>query len=125
MRMPIELRPGGDEVVLQLGRLADDRLQVGREALRAAEELLDAGLDRDRHARHRLLDVRAHAIPVGLDLAEREVVGDAADVPRRADRLEQADHQAADLLAEVAVATPGPRAPASARADLGICSVMR
>ena len=35
------------------------------------------------------------------------------DLPRRADRLEQADHQAADLLAEVAVATPGPRAPAA------------
>jgi hypothetical protein len=28
---------------------------------------------------------------------------DALDLPRRADRLEQADHQAADLLAVVAV----------------------
>ena len=34
----------GDEVVLQLRRLADDRLQVGREALGPAEELLDADL---------------------------------------------------------------------------------
>ena len=42
------VEPRGDEVVLQLGRLADDRLQVGREALRAAEELPHAGLERDR-----------------------------------------------------------------------------
>ena len=38
------VEPRGDEVVLELGRLADDGAQVGREALRAAEELLDAGL---------------------------------------------------------------------------------
>jgi hypothetical protein len=42
--------------------------------------------------------------PSRAELAEREVVGDAAlDLPRRAHRLEQADHQAADLLAVVAV----------------------
>ena len=97
------VQPGGDEVVAQLGRLADDRLQVGREALRPAEELADADVERDRHAAHRLLDVRPHAIPVGADLAEREVGRDAVDLPRRAHRLEQADHQPADLLAEVAV----------------------
>ena len=38
------VEPRGDEVVLQLGRLADDRREIGREALGAAEELLHAGL---------------------------------------------------------------------------------
>ncbi len=93
---------GGDEVVPQLRGLADDRQQVGGEALRPAEERADARLHRDRHAAHRPLDVRTHPIPVGLDHAEREVVGDAADVPRRAHRLEQPDHQPTDLFAVVA-----------------------
>ena len=92
-----------DEVVVELGRLADDGLEVGREALGPAEEFLDARLEGDGHAAHRLLQVGPHAVPVGRDLAEGEVVRDAPDVPRRAHRLEQADQQAAGLLAEVAV----------------------
>ena len=50
----------------------------------------DAGLGADRHAAHRPLQVRSHAIPVGRDLAEREVVGDPLDLPRRAHGLEEA-----------------------------------
>ncbi len=107
------VEPGGDEVVAQLGRRADDRPQVGREALRAAEERADAGVERDRHPAHRRLDVRAHPVPVGLQRGERRVVGDAVDVPRRAHRLEQADHQPADLLAVVAEVGRDPRSPAS------------
>src|SRR5262249_38403055 len=92
---------GSDEEVLQLGGLADERLQVGREAFRSAEELAYARIHRDRHTLHRALDVGAHAIPVGLDLAEREISGYAFDTPWRADRLEQADHEAAHFLAEI------------------------
>ena len=45
----------GDEVVLELRRLADDRLQVRREALRTAEELA--------HARRRARPARASSPP--------------------------------------------------------------
>ena len=97
------VEPGGHEVVLHLGRLTDDRLQVRGEALRPAEQLLQSHLHRDRYSLHRGFEVWAHAFPVRRDLAEGEVVGDAADVPRRADRLEHPEHQAAALLPEVAV----------------------
>ena len=73
---------------------------------------------------HRLLDVRAHALPVGGDLAEGEVLRDAADLPRRADRLEEPDHQPADLLAEVAVRR-GSSSTGHEAESPGIFSVMR
>ena len=94
---------GRNEVVVEAGRLADDGREVRRERLRAAEEGADARLQRDRHPLHRPLDVGAHPVPVGRDLPEREVVRDALDLPRRADRLEEPDHQTAALLAVVAV----------------------
>ena len=96
------VEPGGHEVAAHLGRLADHRLKVGGEALGAAEELPDADLVRHRDAAHRGLEVRAHAVPVRRQLEERRGVGDPVDLPRRAHRLEEADHQAAALLAEVA-----------------------
>ena len=97
------VQPGGHEVVGDLGRLAHDGGEVGGEALRAAEERADAGLGADGHPAHGPLDVRAHPVPVGLQRCERHVVGDGAHVPRRAHRLEQADHQPAHLFAVVAV----------------------
>ena len=97
------IQPSGDEVILELGRFADDRAQVGREALRTAEEFLDPGFERDRNAAHRLFQIGRHAIPIGWNLAEGEILRNSVDMPWRADRLEQADQQAADFLAEVAV----------------------
>ena len=55
------------------------------------------------HAGDGALDERPHPVPVGGDLAEREVPRDAVDLPGRGDRLEEADHHAAALLAVVAV----------------------
>ena len=55
------------------------------------------------HSLHRPLEVGSHAVPVRRQLAEGEVRRDAADVPRRADRFEETDHQAAPLFAVVAV----------------------
>ena len=69
------VQSGRDEVTAQLGRLADDRLQVGREAFGTAEEFLHADLGRDRHARHRGLEVRRHAVPIGRQVDVRHVVG--------------------------------------------------
>ena len=94
---------GRDEVVAELGSLAEHRRQVRREALRPAEELADPDFRRDRNPGHRLFQERAHPIPVRRQLAEGEVGRDPVDLPRRADRLEHAEHQAAAFFAEVAV----------------------
>ena len=92
-----------DEVVPDLRRLAERDRQVGREALRAAEELPDPDVARGRDAAHRRVEEGRHAVPVRLDLAEGEVVGHAFHLPRRADGLEEADHEAAALFPVVAV----------------------
>ncbi len=73
----------GDEVVADPGSLADGGGEVGGERLRAAEEGADADLEGDRDAGHRLLQERAHPVPVGRDLAEGEVARDALDLPGR------------------------------------------
>ena len=101
---PDRVQPGRHEVVLQLRRFADDRQQVRGETLRAAEELLDACLLAHRDPGHGALQVGRHPVPVRRQLAEGEIRRDALDLPRRADRLEQAEHQPAALLAVVAVA---------------------
>jgi hypothetical protein len=72
---PDRVEPRRHEIILQLGRLADDRQQVRREALGPAEELLHPRIEQHRHPAHRLLDVRPHAVPVGRQVAEREVLG--------------------------------------------------
>ena len=100
---PDRVQPGGHEVVPQLRRLADDRQQVGGEALRPAEQLLDPGLLHHRDPGDGALQIRSHPVPVGRDFAKREVRRDALHLPRRADRLEQAEHQAAALFPVVAV----------------------
>ena len=97
------IEPGRHKIALEFRRLADDRPQVRREALGAAEELADAHLAGDRHAAHRPLEKRGHAVPVGRQFAERGIVRYAFDLPRRTHRLEQADHDAPALLAVVAV----------------------
>ena len=95
---------GGDEVVLQLGRLADDRAQVGREALRAAEELLDAGLERDRA---RAPSPSRGTGPCGPSRAgsrrRRSPGGMPSTFHGAHTGSNRPDHQAAALLAEVAV----------------------
>ena len=96
------VQPGCDEVVPQLGRLADHRRQVGGERLGAAEELPHPQVKGHRHPAHRLLQVGPHPVPVRRDLAEREVGRSALHLPRRALSLEQPDHQTADLFAVVA-----------------------
>ena len=93
----------GNEVVLDLWCFADNGQQIRGERLGAAEELAHAGLKRDGHAGHRLFEIRAHAIPVGRQFTKAEVTRNAVDLPRGADRLEQADHQAVALRAVVAI----------------------
>ena len=97
------IQPSGDEVVAQLGCLSHDGGEVGGEALGPAEERADARVGSDGHAAHRSLDVRPHAIPIGLQRRERDIVGDATHVPRSAHGFEQSDHQPADFLAVVPV----------------------
>jgi hypothetical protein len=75
-----------------------------RQALRPAEERAYAGVDADRHPAHGRLEVGRHPVPVRRQLAEGEVGGNPVDLPRRADRLEEPDHEPAALLPEVAEA---------------------
>ena len=95
------VQPGGNEVVAHLGRLPDHRQQVRRERLGTAEERVDPRVQGRGHPAHRGLDVGPHPVPVRRDGPEREVLGDPTDVPRRADRLEQPDHQAVALGSDV------------------------
>ena len=81
----------GDVVVAQLGRLADDGRQVGRERLGAAEELLGAHLETRGHAPHGLLEKRRDPLPIWIELAEGEGVRHALDRPRRGVGLEEAN----------------------------------
>ena len=94
---------GRDEVVADARRLADGGREVGGERLRPAEERAHTDLEGDRHPGHRLLQERAHPVPVGLQRGERRRPRDAVDRPGRGVRLEEADHHAAALLAVVAV----------------------
>ena len=82
---------GGDVVVAQLGRLAYDGRQVGRERLGAAEELLGAHLETRGHAPHGLLEKRRDPLPIWIELAEGEGVRHALDRPRRGVGLEEAN----------------------------------
>ena len=93
----------GEEEPGALGRLAEEWVDVGGEGLRAAEELAHPDVRQRGDARHRQGDVGLDAGVVGLDLAEGEVRRRAVEHPRRGDGLEQADEQAAGLLAVVAV----------------------
>ncbi len=61
------VQAGGDEVVAHLRCRPDDRLEVGGEALRTAEEGADTGVERGRHAAHRRFDVGPHTVPVRLE----------------------------------------------------------
>jgi hypothetical protein len=93
----------GDEKVAQLGRFAHQRREVGREALGAAEELAHAGASGGGHALEGVLHEGHHAVDVGLDLAEGELLGNAVQRPGRGHGLEDAEHQPAALLAQVGV----------------------
>ena len=92
-----------DEIVANLGRLAEAWREIGREALGSAKELLHARVERRGHALHCRLEERRHPFPIRIDLAEREIVRDRIDVPRRAYRFEHPDHQAAAFLAKVSM----------------------
>jgi hypothetical protein len=92
---------GGDEEVPEVGRLPHQVIVVGRERLGAAEQQLDALVEQAGHAAHRVLDVRVHPVPVGRDVAEAEILGDAFRGPRPCRALEQAHHELAGLLADV------------------------
>ena len=75
------IETAGDEQAGDVWRFAHQIIVIRREGLRPAEELADAGLEQDRQALHSALDIGFHALPVGLDLVEAEVLGNAVHVP--------------------------------------------
>ena len=100
----------GDAVGAEAGRheepghvaLAEDELAVGRERLRAVDELVHVGVDQRGHERLCSLGQREEAIPVGGEELVVERGGDLArDAPRRRIALVAAHDHPADLLAEV------------------------
>ena len=95
---------GADEEAFQLRRLAQDVVEVRREAFRAVHEGLDAGLLQRRDADQRVVHQDLELVPVVGQHAELEIVGDDVLVPRLGLGLEAAHQQAADLLLEVDVA---------------------
>ncbi len=70
-----------DEAVLELGRFAQVIAHVRCEALRAAKEFLDAGALERRHAAHGVHEDRLEVGKIAVDLAEREIFGNAVRAP--------------------------------------------
>jgi hypothetical protein len=101
--MPIGVQPGADEVAAQPGRLADRGARSGVNDSGPQKNFRMPDLARDRHPGHRCLQERPHPVPVRRNLAEGEIARYAVDPPGCGARLEQADHEAAALLAVVAV----------------------
>ena len=96
---------GADEEVVELGRLAEDELVVGGEALRAVVELLDAGHLERGDAQQRVVHQDLEVVPILFQQLEFERVRDVVGRhPRLGLRLEAADDEAADLFLEVRVA---------------------
>ena len=101
--MPIELRPGARRRILELGSFADDRRRSGVKLSGPQKNFFTpASIE---------IGTRAIAFSTygpmrsqsGWISPNEKSLGNAPDVPRRAHRLEQADHQAADFLAEVTI----------------------
>ncbi len=74
---------------------------IGRKRFRPAEQQLDAGVEEAGDTPHRLVDMGIHALPVGRNFAEAEVLRNALRPPRPRLGFEQAHHDLARLLADV------------------------
>ena len=104
-REAVGAEAGGDEEAAH-GRLAEQELAVGRERLRAVDQLRDRHLVHHRHAAARVDRDLLEAVPVLLEQAAVEVGGDRVDAagverPRRRVALVAAHHEPAGVLAEV------------------------
>ncbi len=98
------VEPGTDIEAAQLRRLAQNVVQVGREALRPVHERLDAGLFQRRHADQRVVHQDLELVPVVRQHAEFEIVRNDVLVPGLGLGLEAAHQQAAHFLLEVDIA---------------------
>ena len=103
--MPTELNPAPTKKPREPGRLAQDELIVGREALRAVEQLLETGLLQHGDPMDGGLHQHTEVIPVLLQELELERIGQRIrGDPRLGLRLEAPHDEAADLLLDVGVA---------------------
>ena len=103
-RDPDRVEPGPDEEAPQIGRLAQDELVVGREALRAVVQLLQSGVLEGRDPVDGRFHQDAEVVPVLLEELELERVRQrVGGDPRLCRRLESADDETADLLLDVRV----------------------
>ena len=98
------IEPCPDEEAPEPGRLAQDELIVGREALRTVEQLLETGLLQHGDPMDGGLHQHAEVIPILLQELELEREGQRiGGDPRLGLRLEAPHDEAADLLLDVGV----------------------
>ncbi len=95
------IEAAADVEACELRRLAEDEVAVGRERLRAVDQLLDARPLERRYAQQSLLHQRLEVIPVRIEQGEVEAIGDAVRRPGDRVRLVAAHDQPADLLLEI------------------------
>ena len=96
--MPAELKPAHDEIAADLGRLAQDEIAVGREALRTVQQHPDLRGLEARRAVNRVGHQDLELVPVLRQQLEFEAVGNRRHVPRLGRGLEAAHDEAADFL---------------------------
>ncbi len=103
--MPTELNPAPTKKPRSSGRLPQDELVVGREALGTVEELPDAGVVQGGDPQQGALHEYGEVVPVLVEEPEFERVRQpVGGDPRLGLGLEPTDDQTADLLLEVGVA---------------------
>ncbi len=89
---------GADEVAAQFGRLAEDEVAVGREALRPVEQHLHRRRLQARRAVHGVLHQRLELLPVLVQQLELEGRWNRLHAPGLGHGLEAAHQQPADLF---------------------------
>ena len=75
---------------MDLDCLVNNGIDVGGETLQATEESLRAQILRDQNTLNHLLEMPSHVIPIGVDLAEAEILGDAIELSWCALELKEA-----------------------------------
>ncbi len=93
-----------DVVATDLGRLAQDEIVVGREALGTVHEQAHLGRGESGDALYRVLHEDLELVPVLGQRAEGEALRDAVHAPGLGPRVEAAHQEAGHLFLEVDVA---------------------
>ncbi len=86
------IEAGADEVVVQLRRLAQDEVAIGREALRAVDQLTNSGIGQRRYAADSEVHRWREVIEVRIEKLKLKWLRDTAYGPRNWIRFVAAHH---------------------------------